>query len=184
MIIVAIETSPEKNVTLKELTASLQNMFSFFNGSYKGWRDSVRHTLSSSPCLIRIDTIKRNSATVWATDLTKAPSNVFKRQDTDISKDGIWDVILTKQLNIPDIPLPPKECPFASTSPSQTSTTTMKAASNSPDFNFSILLNMTTTQGAPLTSIMTLQYLLRRILASIDTINPPRSHIHRQNCQS
>lgn len=138
MIIVAIETSPEKNVTLKELTASLQNMFSFFNGSYKGWRDSVRHTLSSSPCLIRIDTIKRNSATVWATDLTKAPSNVFKRQDTDISKDGIWDVILTKQLNIPDIPLPPKECPFASTSPSQTSTTTMKASSNSPDFNFSI----------------------------------------------
>ena len=138
MIIVAIETSPEKNVTLKELTTSLQNMFSFFNGSYKGWRDSIRHTLSSSPCFTRIDTIKRKSASVWATDLTKAHSNVFKRQDTDISKDGIWAVTLTKQLNIPDIPLPLKECPFAKTSPRQTPTTTMKVCSISPDFNFSI----------------------------------------------
>lgn len=134
MIIAAIETSPEKNTTLKELTTGLQNMFSFFNGSYKGWRDSVRHTLSSSPCFIRIDTIKRHGASVWATDLTKASRNVFKRQDTDISKDGTWAVTLTKQLNIADIPLPPKECPFAS----QTSTTTMKASNYSPDFNFSI----------------------------------------------
>lgn len=35
---------------LKEISA----LFPFFKGNYKGWRDSVRHNLSSYDCFVKV----------------------------------------------------------------------------------------------------------------------------------
>uniref|UniRef100_A0A8C6UKV7 Forkhead box H1 n=1 Tax=Neogobius melanostomus TaxID=47308 RepID=A0A8C6UKV7_9GOBI len=51
MIAMVIQRSPEKKLTLSEVNNTL---FPFFKGNYKGWRDSVRHNLSSYDCFVKV----------------------------------------------------------------------------------------------------------------------------------
>ncbi|OQR73732.1 hypothetical protein BIW11_03518, partial [Tropilaelaps mercedesae] len=46
LIVMAIQSSPTKRLTLSEIYNYLQQRFSFFRGSYTGWKNSVRHNLS------------------------------------------------------------------------------------------------------------------------------------------
>ncbi|XP_075239713.1 uncharacterized protein LOC142335208 [Convolutriloba macropyga] len=48
LIIAAIWTSEAQQMTLREIFVFLEKSFSFFRGSYRGWRDSIRHNLTSS----------------------------------------------------------------------------------------------------------------------------------------
>ncbi|XP_076109180.1 uncharacterized protein LOC143078083 [Mytilus galloprovincialis] len=138
MIITAIETRPDKSITLSELTASLKVMFDFFRGPYTGWKDSIRHTLSSSPCFIKTEE-KRKTTCLWIADLTTAPSNVFKRQDTRVKDEKeSWAPTLHEQLNIPEIVLPSAECRLLATDFHDTSSVIKPVIHKSPDFNFSI----------------------------------------------
>lgn len=54
LIVMAIQNSPTKRLTLSEIYQFLQQRFSFFRGSYQGWKNSVRHNLSLNECFIKL----------------------------------------------------------------------------------------------------------------------------------
>ncbi|KAJ8336982.1 hypothetical protein SKAU_G00382020 [Synaphobranchus kaupii] len=54
LIVMAIQSSPTKRLTLSEIYQFLQARFPFFMGSYQGWKNSVRHNLSLNECFIKL----------------------------------------------------------------------------------------------------------------------------------
>ncbi|KAJ8687527.1 hypothetical protein QAD02_023321 [Eretmocerus hayati] len=54
LIVMAIQSSPGKRLTLSEIYTYLQQHFPFFRGSYQGWKNSVRHNLSLNECFIKL----------------------------------------------------------------------------------------------------------------------------------
>ncbi|MED6248198.1 hypothetical protein ATANTOWER_028788 [Ataeniobius toweri] len=54
LIVMAIQSSPSKRVTLSEIYQFLQARFPFFRGQYQGWKNSVRHNLSLNECFIKL----------------------------------------------------------------------------------------------------------------------------------
>ncbi|XP_037133097.1 forkhead box protein F2-like [Syngnathus acus] len=54
LIVMAIQSSPSKRLTLSEIYQFLQARFTFFRGSYQGWKNSVRHNLSLNECFIKL----------------------------------------------------------------------------------------------------------------------------------
>lgn len=100
MIIMAIQMSPDKALTLSEINQSITDMFPFFRGSYKGWKDSIRHTLSSSPCLQKGP---RGRTAKWIVNLTLAPESALRRQETAVSRSTYWPETICEYLGIPEI---------------------------------------------------------------------------------
>lgn len=54
LIVMAIQSSPGKRLTLSEIYTYLQQHWAFFRGSYQGWKNSVRHNLSLNECFIKL----------------------------------------------------------------------------------------------------------------------------------
>ena len=54
LITLAILSSPEKRLRLSQILKRISEMFPFFNGTYQGWRDSVRHNLSQNECFVKV----------------------------------------------------------------------------------------------------------------------------------
>lgn len=54
LIVMAIQSSSTKRLTLSEIYQFLQSRFPFFRGSYQGWKNSVRHNLSLNECFIKL----------------------------------------------------------------------------------------------------------------------------------
>ncbi|KAM9774690.1 forkhead box protein H1 [Syngnathus typhle] len=89
MIAMVIQRSPEKKLTLSEILKEISTLFPFFKGSYKGWRDSVRHNLSSYNCFVKVlkDPSKpQGKGNFWAVELSCVPMELLKRQNTAVSR--------------------------------------------------------------------------------------------------
>ncbi|CAF0971438.1 unnamed protein product [Brachionus calyciflorus] len=54
LIVMAIQNSNSKKMTLNEIYQYLQTHFTFFQGQYQGWKNSVRHNLSLNECFIKL----------------------------------------------------------------------------------------------------------------------------------
>lgn len=54
LIVMAIQNSPIKKLTLSEIYSYLQQKFPFFRGPYQGWKNSVRHNLSLNECFVKL----------------------------------------------------------------------------------------------------------------------------------
>lgn len=52
LIVMAIQSSQAKKLTLSEIYNFLQTRFEFFRGSYQGWKNSVRHNLSDRKSVV------------------------------------------------------------------------------------------------------------------------------------
>ncbi|KPP64379.1 forkhead box protein H1-like [Scleropages formosus] len=89
MIAMVIQRSPEKKLTLSEILKEISKLFPFFEGNYKGWRDSVRHNLSSYDCFVKVlkDPEKpQGKGNFWVVDVSKVPPELLKRQNTAVSR--------------------------------------------------------------------------------------------------
>ncbi|KAI8519696.1 hypothetical protein Bbelb_029530 [Branchiostoma belcheri] len=76
MIAAVIQESPEKKLTLLQIVDELKRRYSFFNGDYKGWKNSVRHNLSLNKCFVKWPTCRK-----WAKMSVAMPEAVFTLQD-------------------------------------------------------------------------------------------------------
>ncbi|CAN9506172.1 unnamed protein product [Ophioblennius macclurei] len=89
MIAMVIQRSPLKKLTLSEILKEISTLFPFFEGNYKGWRDSVRHNLSSYDCFVKVlkDPSKpQGKGNFWAVELSRVPLELLKRQNTVVSR--------------------------------------------------------------------------------------------------
>lgn len=86
MIATVIENSPRRELTLQGIHASLMEYFPFFRGSYVGWKDSVRHNLSHSPCFVKRDDELSVKCKIWHVDLSKLTPSMFSRQVSRVSQ--------------------------------------------------------------------------------------------------
>ncbi|XP_022045684.2 forkhead box protein H1 [Acanthochromis polyacanthus] len=89
MIAMVIQKSPEKKLTLSEILNEISTLFPFFKGNYKGWRDSVRHNLSSYDCFVKVlkDPCKpQGKGNFWAVEVSCIPPELLKRQNTAVAR--------------------------------------------------------------------------------------------------
>ncbi|XP_056627459.1 forkhead box protein H1 [Triplophysa dalaica] len=89
MIAMVIQNSPEKKLTLAEILKEISALFPFFKGNYKGWRDSVRHNLSSYDCFVKVlkDPGKpQGKGNFWSVEVSRVPLELLKRQNTAVSR--------------------------------------------------------------------------------------------------
>ncbi|KAM4718192.1 forkhead box protein H1 [Anableps anableps] len=120
MIAMVIQRSPEKKLTLSEILKEISTLFPFFKGNYKGWRDSVRHNLSSYDCFVKVlkDPGKpQGKGNFWAVDLNRIPLELLKRQNTAVSRQDetifaqdLAPYILQGHKPESELPPPPTEC--------------------------------------------------------------------------
>lgn len=111
MIIHAINSTTEKSLTLTGIISKLKEMFTFFKGSYTGWKDSVRHNLSHNACFVKGGRCSKpeSNGNLWHVDISKAPINCFKLQDTPVAREGHWAQDLHTQIGFPEIHIPAKK---------------------------------------------------------------------------
>ncbi|KAF7704914.1 forkhead box protein H1 [Silurus meridionalis] len=89
MIAMVIQNSPQKKLTLSQILKEISTLFPFFKGNYKGWRDSVRHNLSSYDCFVKVlkDPGKpQGKGNFWAVEVSRVPLELLKRQNTAVSR--------------------------------------------------------------------------------------------------
>ncbi|XP_045194303.2 forkhead activin signal transducer 3-like [Mercenaria mercenaria] len=100
LIIVAIQISPKKELTLQGIHAALMELFPFFRGSYLGWRDSVRHNLSHSSCFVKIPCIPPNKVCRWTVDWSKVTPAMFARQQSKVSQSDLYKATIHEHLGL------------------------------------------------------------------------------------
>ncbi|XP_053561321.1 forkhead activin signal transducer 3-like [Bombina bombina] len=98
MIALVIQNSPDKKLKLSQILQDISTLFPFFKGDYQGWKDSIRHNLSSNDCFRKIlkDPQKPHAkGNFWTVDVTRIPSEAMKLQNTAITKHDVFPYDLT-----------------------------------------------------------------------------------------
>ncbi|XP_044129142.1 forkhead box protein H1-like, partial [Bufo gargarizans] len=74
-----------------QILKSIEILFPFFKGDYIGWKDSVRHNLSSNDCFRKVlkDPGKPQAkGNFWTVDVSRIPLEAMKLQNTVMARHG------------------------------------------------------------------------------------------------
>ncbi|KAM8966299.1 forkhead box protein H1 [Pelodytes ibericus] len=91
LIALVIQNSPQKKLKLSQILKEISILFPFFSGGYRGWKDSVRHNLSTNDCFMKVLKDPSNPNTkgnFWMVDVTRIPAVAMKIQNTSITRQG------------------------------------------------------------------------------------------------
>ncbi|XP_075067560.1 forkhead activin signal transducer 3-like [Mixophyes fleayi] len=89
MIAMVIRGSPERRLKLSQILDYISTVFPFFRGNYQGWKDSVRHNLSSNGCFNKVlkDPLKPQAkGNYWTVDITQIPAEAMRLQNTSVTR--------------------------------------------------------------------------------------------------
>ncbi|XP_063780827.1 forkhead activin signal transducer 3-like [Pseudophryne corroboree] len=93
MIAMVIRSSPDRRLKLSQILDGISTLFPFFRGNYQGWKDSVRHNLSSNGCFRKVlkDPLKPHAkGNYWTVDITQIPAEAMKLQNTAVTRQYIY----------------------------------------------------------------------------------------------
>ncbi|XP_016072132.1 PREDICTED: forkhead box protein H1 [Miniopterus natalensis] len=89
MIALVIQTAPSRRLKLAQIIRQVQAMFPFFREDYEGWKDSIRHNLSSNRCFRKVpkDPAKpKAKGNFWAVDVSLIPAEALRLQNTALCR--------------------------------------------------------------------------------------------------
>ncbi|KAM5281243.1 forkhead box protein H1 [Ctenodactylus gundi] len=89
MIALVIQAAPARRLKLAQIIRQVQAVFPFFSDDYKGWKDSIRHNLSSNPCFRKVpkDPSKPQAkGNFWAVDVNLIPAEALRLQNTALCR--------------------------------------------------------------------------------------------------
>ncbi|XP_072010719.1 forkhead activin signal transducer 3-like [Engystomops pustulosus] len=93
MIALVIQNSPDKRLKLSQILQEVGSLFTFFKGDYKGWKDSIRHNLSSGECFKKVlkDPHKPHAkGNYWTVDVSQIPLDAMKLQNTAVTRQDVY----------------------------------------------------------------------------------------------
>nr|XP_056710577.1 forkhead box protein H1 [Euleptes europaea] len=89
MIALVIQAAPERKLKLSQIIKEISALFPFFKEGYQGWKDSIRHNLSSNDCFHKVlkDPAKpKAKGNFWTVDVDRIPPEALKLQNTPVSR--------------------------------------------------------------------------------------------------
>ncbi|XP_058132182.1 forkhead box protein H1 [Dasypus novemcinctus] len=89
MIALVIQAAPSRRLKLAQIIRQVQAAFPFFRDDYEGWKDSIRHNLSSNPCFRKVpkDPAKPQAkGNFWAVDVSLIPAEALRLQNTALCR--------------------------------------------------------------------------------------------------
>ncbi|XP_056378855.1 forkhead activin signal transducer 3-like [Hyla sarda] len=93
MIALVIQNAPDKRLKLSQILQEISTLFPFFKGDYQGWKDSIRHNLSSNDCFKKVlkDPHKPQAkGNYWTVDVSRIPADAMKLQNTAVTRQDIY----------------------------------------------------------------------------------------------
>ncbi|XP_006879286.1 PREDICTED: forkhead box protein H1 [Elephantulus edwardii] len=89
MIALVIQAAPSRRLKLAQIIRQVQAVFPFFRDDYEGWKDSIRHNLSSNPCFRKVpkDPSKPQAkGNFWVVDVSLIPAEALRLQNTALCR--------------------------------------------------------------------------------------------------
>ncbi|XP_066479182.1 forkhead box protein H1 [Tiliqua scincoides] len=89
MIALVIQSSPDRKLKLSQIIKEISTLFPFFQEGYQGWKDSIRHNLSSNNCFYKVlkdPTKPKAKGNFWTVDVERIPAEALRLQNTPISR--------------------------------------------------------------------------------------------------
>ncbi|KAM9690356.1 forkhead box protein H1 isoform 1-T1 [Dama dama] len=89
MIALVIQAAPSRRLKLAQIIRQVQAAFPFFRDDYEGWKDSIRHNLSSNRCFRKVpkDPAKPQAkGNFWAVDVSLIPAEALRLQNTALCR--------------------------------------------------------------------------------------------------
>ncbi|KAM6125783.1 LOW QUALITY PROTEIN: forkhead box protein H1 [Pterocles gutturalis] len=90
LIALVIRAAPGRRLKLAQIIQELSSLFPFWGG-YQGWKDSIRHNLSSNPCFCKVlkDPAKPQAkGNYWTVDVGRIPPHALRLQNTPVARGG------------------------------------------------------------------------------------------------
>uniref|UniRef100_A0A672TKT2 Forkhead box H1 n=1 Tax=Strigops habroptila TaxID=2489341 RepID=A0A672TKT2_STRHB len=91
LIALVIRAAPGRRLKLAQIIQEIRSLFPFFGGGYQGWKDSVRHNLSSNPCFAKVlkDPARpKAKGNYWTVDVSRIPAGSLRLQNTAVARGG------------------------------------------------------------------------------------------------
>ncbi|XP_061210703.1 forkhead box protein H1-like [Neopsephotus bourkii] len=91
LIALVIRAAPGRRLKLAQIIQEIRSLFPFFGGGYQGWKDSVRHNLSSNPCFAKVlkdPSRPQAKGNFWTVDLSRIPAGALRLQNTAVARGG------------------------------------------------------------------------------------------------